>query len=308
MDQGALIAQIDLDASSMKPYEGFIFLCGGEITDINQPVRSVRDGLFREMEAMSDLQPRIKVAESFKDWNYDSHYRDLVEFERHLAELSSVIVLILESAGSIAELGLFAAINEFHHKLMVVVETTYYHHESFIRRGLVDYLEKSKKLETECFDWRSGGQGGLAFDPVVASETIKELAESVKERAAIGPSERRFARGNWLDRALLLCDLLGLYHAMTFTELVKAFETTKCQVPDEELRQMLFILEKVGFIKMEKRSSQRFYVGLTDRQFLRLRFKDGSIDANRIRMLRLEHYRQTDRRRFGAIRTARRGL
>ncbi len=55
----------------------------------------------------------VRIAEHYKDWSHDSIYRDLVSFERHVAELSSVIVLVLESPGSIADLGLFSVIDEF---------------------------------------------------------------------------------------------------------------------------------------------------------------------------------------------------
>jgi hypothetical protein len=70
-----------------------------------EPV-SIRDAMFRELAKDSAVEKRIRVAEHYKDWSHDSIYQDLVSFERHLAELSSVIVLVLESSGSIAELGL----------------------------------------------------------------------------------------------------------------------------------------------------------------------------------------------------------
>lgn len=303
MNQGALIAQIDLDTSTMKPYEGFIFLCGGTMSDINDPVASVRDGLLKDVALMGDLEPRIQVAETFKDWFLDSHYRDLVLFERHLAELSSVIVLILESAGSIAELGLFTAIEAFHEKLLVVVETSYYEHDSFIRRGLVDYLEKTKNLETECYNWRS--PANRSFDAIIAQEAIQDLSETIRQRASERQPERPFSREVWRDKALLVCDLLGLFSALTIHELQNALSSVGCAISEVELRQMLFILEKVRMVAMVKRSSQRFYVGMSEQQHILLRFKDGGFDPARFRVRQLEHYEQEEKRRFRAIQYAR---
>ncbi|MHB8565222.1 MAG: retron St85 family effector protein, partial [Acidiferrobacteraceae bacterium] len=102
----------------MKPYEGFIFLCGGPANVREPRPVSVRDAIYRELAKSDDIGRRIRVAEHYKDWAHDSIYRDLVSFEKHLAELSSVIVLVLESPGALAELGLFSAIDEFREKLL----------------------------------------------------------------------------------------------------------------------------------------------------------------------------------------------
>jgi hypothetical protein len=137
-----LLTKINLSESRLKPYQGFIFLCGGP-TDIRstKPI-SIRDAIYRELVKHRDIDGRIRVAEDYKDWSHDAIYRDLVSFERHLAELSSVIVLALESPGSIAELGLFSVIEEFKNKLLVFIETDHYQSDSFIRLGPIDYLEK----------------------------------------------------------------------------------------------------------------------------------------------------------------------
>jgi hypothetical protein len=108
-----LFAKIDLQASRLKPYEGFIFLCGGQTDVLSHEPVSIRDAMCRELAKDSVVKKRIRVAEHYKDWSHDSIYQDLVSFERHLAELSSVIVLVLESSGSIAELGLFSVVEEF---------------------------------------------------------------------------------------------------------------------------------------------------------------------------------------------------
>src|SRR5688572_25745964 len=121
--RASLPSKISLDDSHVKPYEGFIFLCGGP-ADIKStlPV-SLRDAVYRELAKNDTDERRIRMAEHYKDWAHDSVYHDLVLFERHLAELSSVIVLMVESPGAIAELGLFSAVDEVRDKLLVFIDT-----------------------------------------------------------------------------------------------------------------------------------------------------------------------------------------
>lgn len=186
-----LFSKIDLSASRLKPYEGFIFLCGGP-TDVaaTHPV-SIRDAIYRELAKDKDIDRRIRVAEHYKDWSSEATYTDLVSFERHLAELSSVIVLVLESAGSIAELGLFSVIEEFKKKLLVFIETEHYRTDSFIRLGPIDYLEKNCNNSAECHRWMRGSGRAAVFDQIAASDLQTDLAAAVRSRASLPSPERQ---------------------------------------------------------------------------------------------------------------------
>ncbi len=306
MERDELVDKIDLAESQMKPYEGFIFLCGGP-TDITSTLPiSIRDALLRQLSQDPILEPRIRVAEHFKDWSADSLYRDLVSFERHLAELSSVIVLVLESPGSIAELGLFSAIDAFHNKLLVVIETEHYLEASFIRLGPVDYLEKSHDNKAQCHRWFMEQHGARQFDPLAARELQSELAEAITGRAKQLVPQRRIQLEAWLDRALLICDLLSLCSALTVRELSALLGTLGCMLPESEVRQTLFLLEKVRLVAMEPKGDQRFYVSIDPRRFVQFRLRDNTFDVDRFRMNRLEQYERTDKKRFRAVQAARR--
>ncbi len=302
----ALVAKIDLSASRLKPYEGFIFLCGGP-TDIREvkPI-SVRDAIHRELGKDSKIEPRIRVAEDYKDWSHEATYRDLISFERHLAELSSVIVLVLESAGSIAELGLFSAIDEFKRKLLIFVETDYYQSNSFIKLGPIDYLEKNYDNTAECHRWMQGRGRLASFDPSAAEQLQPELAEAVRARAAQPSPERNFDSQLWLDGALLVCDLLGLCSALTLRELRQLLIDLGCPRTDTEVKQIVFLLQRVELIAMEPKGDQRFYVNVEEKQYLHFSLRDKTFDAMRFRSDLLAQYEKTDKKRFRAIQDVRR--
>ncbi len=300
-----LFAKIDLQASRLKPYEGFIFLCGGETNIRSSEPVSIRDAMYRELAKDSAVEKRIRVAEHYKDWSHDSIYRDLVSFERHLAELSSVIVLVLESPGSIAELGLFSVVDEFQGKLLVFIETDHYKSSSFIKLGPVDYLEKVHKNVAECHRWMIEVDRETRFDPKAAQELQPELAEAVLLRAKKPAPERPFRPTSWLDTALLICDVLNLCSALTLREMRSILERLGYAKTDSELRQFLFLLEKVRLIAIEPKGDQRFYVGLEDRLFFWFRLREGTVDFSRFRADQIADYAQNDKKRFRAIQEAR---
>jgi hypothetical protein len=299
-----LFSKIDLPASRMKPYEGFIFLCGGptDIRSVN-PI-SVRDAIYRELAKDDSIDRRIRVAEHYKDWSHDSIYRDLVSFERHLAELSSVIVLVLESAGSIAELGLFSVIAEFQRKLIVFIEPDHYQSVSFIRLGPVDYLEKQHDNIAECHRWTSDEKG--VFDPKTTQDIQSDLAAAILKRLRRPAPERALQPTAWLDGALLLCDFLSLYSALTLREIKSLFEGFSCPKSEWEIKQLLFILEKVKLLAMEPKGDQRFYVSVDPRQFIRFQLQDSAFDLDRFRSDLLARYEREDKKRFKAIQEVRR--
>lgn len=301
-----LCSKVDLANSKMKSYEGFIFLCGGP-TDItsHDPV-SIRDAIQRELVRHPDLEQRIRIAEDYKDWAHDAIYRDLVSFETHLAELSSVIVLILESPGSLAELGLFSIISEFQKKILIIVDTTHYQSNSFIRLGPIDFLEKIHENPVECHRWLRDEGRHLRFDAQAARELQPELADAIRQRASRPTPERVFNPNHWLDGALLTCDLLSLCSALTLRELKTILEALGCPRNESEVKQILFVLERVQLISMEPKGDQRFYISRCDKEFVRLNVTDESFDLNRFRSDLLEKYERDEKKRFRAIQEARR--
>ncbi|WP_093197600.1 retron St85 family effector protein [Variovorax sp. YR750] len=300
-----LFAKIDLQSSRLKPYQGFIFLCGGQ-TDIRsyEPV-SIRDAMYRELAKDSAIEKRIRVAEHYKDWSHESIYRDLVSFERHLAELSSVIVLVLESPGSIAELGLFSVVEEFQGKLLVFIETNHYKSASFIKLGPVDYLEKFHGNSAECHRWMVEVDRQFKFDPKAAQELQPELAEAILKRAKKPAPEHAFRPTSWFDTALLICDLLSLCSALTLREIRGILEQLDHAKTESELKQYLFLLEKVELIAVEPKGDQRFYVGIEDRQFYWFHIREGTVDLSRFRVDQIADYAQNDKKRFRAIQEVR---
>lgn len=294
---------IHLDRINMKPYEGFIFICGGPSDIRNNDPISVRDAVQRELAKDSRLIERTRMAEDYKDWSNGSVYGDLLEFESHIAELSSLIVLILESAGSIAELGLFSAIDGLKEKLLIVVETGHYQEPSFIRLGPIEYLEKNFQNMAECHRWRDPHR---AMDHQALREVQVELVSAIKERIRGGLPSRPFSAQSWRDVALLICELVSIFSALTFKEIQTNLKAFGAHVTDSSLHQYLYILERLEFIHKEPKGTQRFYISRDERSFVSFDVKADDFDLMRFRVDAMLSYEKQDKKRFRAIQEVRR--
>ena len=131
----------------VRQYSGLVFLCGGPTsTDCDKP-RSARDVFLRRIKKQHPtLFKRIFLAERISQWAADMirerYTPDLLTFEEHVSGLASAISLIVESPGSIAELGSFCLMPEVRDRLMVVTRSDWIKDPSFISLGPMAYLRE----------------------------------------------------------------------------------------------------------------------------------------------------------------------
>jgi hypothetical protein len=197
-------------------------------------------------------------------------------------------------------------VEEFQAKLLVFIETDHYTSSSFIKLGPVDFLEKMHNNQAECHRWTSHVDHSPKFDHKAAQELQPELAEAVLKRATKLTPEHAFRQESWLDAALLLCDFLNLCSALTLREIRPLFEKLGNPKTEYEIKQFLFILERVGLIAVEPKGDQRFYVGIIDKLFYLFHKREGTLDFSRFRSDQLAEYASSDKKRFRAIQEARR--
>lgn len=298
-----MVLRLSDSVAWVRPFEGFIFLCGGPVNASTAYPESVRDALLRLVGA-GPLVGRVRLAEDFQDWAADGHYKDLLTFEEHLAELSDVVVLILESAGSLAELGLFTASPLFREKLAVYISTHHFHQPSFIRHGPIKHLELSQN-DAEVFPWLRSEMGREYLDKEWLRHSGSELLASLQERLHRKSGEARFDAERWLHRALLVCHLIWLMSALTISEISEYSSLFGVKLSDEELRQMLFILGRLELVSVVARSRSRFYVTKRESDFIRWGAAKPFVDLERFQMDVVRYYEQADKRRFRAIQEAR---
>jgi hypothetical protein len=87
----------------------FMFLCGGAIvkTPTNARPENLRDFLCR-VRPPGLAHPTVLAEDAIQLFR-DSDYDDLISFEEDVARIAAIVLVIAESAGSLAELGAFAS-------------------------------------------------------------------------------------------------------------------------------------------------------------------------------------------------------
>jgi len=301
----AFIESLILDESYVLAFDGYIFLCGGKVDASADPPVSIREALLREFIRRDAFKARVRLADGIDRWSFDGHYTDLLEFESHIAELSAAIILVLESPGALAELGIFASFDQFRDKLILVMSNHHYEEKSFIRLGPVKFLEDNLGNQAECFPWMSRDIGLPRYDGAAVAEMQGEIFESVSRRVSDLTRDSKFDPAIWLHVALLVCEVIGLFGALTIGEIKEFLERLGVRKTQAQVKKVLFMLELMEMLRVVARSSQRFYVSLIDRELVRWKVEQGVFDRGKIAYGVANFYEKTDKRRFRVIQEVR---
>lgn len=267
---------INIAKSSVQNRPQRIFLCGGQIPKDGGVPRSLRAVLMALLDKdHASLRSKIILAEEAADWYHSPnspHFPNLVDLEDQIGALSSLILLIIESAGSIAELGAFSFIPSFRAKLSVVLESSFQYEHSFIMDGPLAMVEKESK--------ENGGRGGwYAFDwhnktkPIINSRRALKAADKIIEEILYPAIQKThgseiFNAKNLEHQILLAADLIGLSGPLLISEIMEMLEgldlKTEKKIEQKRVEGFLFLLENLGHLRKTRAGHYDFYVPSAD--------------------------------------------
>lgn len=288
------IARIDVSKTRVRSFDGFILLCGGLQGVDPVPIKSIRHMIYHELTSgrHSDMVGRLKLAEDIKDWFRDGNYRDLVTFEEHLAGLSAVIVLVVESAGAIAELGAFSISEAFAERLLVLVAEIHYEVESFIRLGPLRKLENSHDKSVLVYDWHDRSTSGEAverFDKIQSE--LPAIVDAIKSFINPKTSERKFRPNEPAHVMFLICELCDLFGVLPYKEINEYLGALGITLSGDDLKRYLFLLEKCDILKIKASGHGRYYYPIDWTSRISFGFSAGApIDRDRLRVQVAEFY------------------
>ncbi len=127
-----------------------IFLIGAGFKTGSQ----TRELLKKKLQEMRKYKINIDIhypEDIFDELMFSEEKLDLLRLENLLAESVNAVVIILESAGAIAELGAFANHDKLQNKLIVIVDDEYKNDKSFIRLGPLKFLSNHTKSKVLYF-------------------------------------------------------------------------------------------------------------------------------------------------------------
>ncbi len=264
-------------------------------------VRSLRHALIRhQLVSVGKTRFYIFRPEEITNWEFNGVFENLIKFEEELGYICSLIMIILESAGSIAELGAFSQIESLKDKI-VVVKSNEFHELSFIELGLLRLVNSNRGDEdgVKRYPWLIGSPEDIGVDlPRDLTSSIEELLERQNKTQLWKQADRS-------HHIVLICELLNLFRALKKGELRDYLKQLNVLISESELRKKLFLLEEFGIIKKVPYGSD-FYTR-TSREFHRLHFhykSDGAIDLMRLKTECMQFYKNDsseNRHRLKAI-------
>jgi len=247
------LSPIHLTNCKVKQKPPIVFLFGGPFDysteNKKNTVRQVLlDQIYNHDKQLSEC---LVTPENFKDWLNDGIYPDLLSFESDLAQTASLVVIALESPGSIAELGCFSVNNNLKNKLIVVLSEKHFNKTSFIKLGLLRQLPEENILPYP-YNHKSVG---TTLDTYV-SDIVKEMKvfiDSIDKTTS-------FKLENNGHVALLIYELTLLFKALRFNEIKTYVSILGVNIKDNALKRLLFLLDKLDLVISRKRGKHWYYL------------------------------------------------
>jgi len=295
----------DLDVSSCRighTDSPVVLLCGGPVKikerpdDSDPQIQSLRHAITQKSTEFELFRP-----EEITTWHEDAVFKNLVDFETELAAICSLVVIILESPGSIAELGAFSQLNELREKLVVIKNSAFSEGEnknSFINLGILRHLKETNSRSVKIFPWDINKPHEIDEDTILDSiNGIRDSLSEIKKTQVLKITKESHA-------TTLVCELIRIFVALKNIEIVKYALKLGFKLTAEQVHRKLFLLEKFQLISMVEYDGATYYCR-TKNKYNKLRLSSSGgkrLDDANITLDCMAYYgKSKDRHRLGAI-------
>lgn len=244
--------------------------------DVKGPAKSLRDYLCRTRSLK--VKAKIVFAESANKLYRDTGYDDLISFEEDIARIASLVLVISESPGSLAELGAFSMNDTIRPSLRVISQTKYEDSESFVRFGPIQKVILEDEQFVAFYPWATNGHG--RFVRRSATPHYKEIKSFISTNVDAVASSRQFHLDYEVRKFFVVYWALYLAYAASINVLLNAVRRIYADMTLSDLRDILFCLKVVGWIDRQKYSNKEYYFALGSGDPLEYRFSADLADKD----------------------------
>jgi len=276
------LESISLELTRVDYSNPTIFMCGGKV-DVTLPAPVSARGMLVEYMHKVDCHyaDSITLAEDFKDWIHDSIYKDLLVFESDIAQIASIIVIFLESAGSLAELGVFVRNRLFSDKLLVFVNQQYYDQDSFIKLGPLRHLEANKDTSVCAYPWDE-----TSLENTLTT-SLPEIHEDLINSLGVQSKTEAFNKDNDGHISFIVFEIIKIYRALMLSEIEHYLSVLDLTTRRDKLKRLLFLLKKFHMIDVRKRGHVEYYFVIVN--YEKLKF-GGKFDRTKAKIQAMQYY------------------
>lgn len=301
-----LLAGLDIHACRVEFTDApIVLLCGGLVKndpEHSEKYRSLRHAISKSLTNFEVFRP-----EEITSWHADGIFRDLMSFERELASICSLVVIILESEGALVELGAFSQLSEMSDKIIAICSSQYANHESFINLGILRFILQKNKTGVKRYPWE------IKNPTSISDEIIEDVTSDINDELSKQPKSQLFKVNQNSHIITMICELVRLFVALKEQEIFEYLGSVGIVTTKEVLKGQLFLLTEFRIIKKQIYSDALFYVRSNETYHkLRIANKDKSesSDVLRINIQCTEYYQanaEKHRNRIRAIALAAKG-
>lgn len=237
---------LDLGSIHVRRPGKFVFFCGGVFSNDDLKPRSLRQYLLKTKNISKKLKAKIVLAEEANQLYRDTEFSDLISFEEEIAVISSVVLVIAESAGSLAELGAFATSDHIRPALSVIMRSDYYEQNSFVRYGPVEKLRQQDEGRVGAFPWRT-----TASDTLITSSLrghLRPITSFINSQITSFPDEFLYRNSDRYQPFIIILWVLHLARAVSITEVEAYINNIGISISRRDLKNKLYCLKLAGWI------------------------------------------------------------
>jgi hypothetical protein len=279
---------IDFTKSRIVFPRKLVFVCGGKSNGNESAPFSMRELLINHSSKTSEpgefQGSRILFAEEAVNALADSHFENLLDLEEYIAAVVSNVLLIVESAGSICELGSFVKVEEISEKLVIVMLSDHSYPASFITSGALGYYNQyHDNPQVLGFSWKTSKAGVVSAAEYVLDKMVSDIPEAMTAVASNG-KEEIFKKDNIGHRIYLVLAICHALRAAKFKEIkiaLKASEVMGETFNENDIRRCLDILIICELLKPVKHGKLDYYVSQVVDLPLKISWKKGTADKDR---------------------------
>lgn len=267
-----------------------VLVCGGRVPDPKPYPEAPDPPLASLRHAISNAHPAFEIfrPEEIKDWHSDAVFKDLVGFERALAGICSLIVIVLESAGALVELGAFSQLPELADKSITICSNKFIKHASFINFGILRFLAEKDASRVKSYNWET------LRPESISEELVSDVVADIEAELSKIPKSAIFRSDQDAHCMVVIAELLRLFAVLKEHEILEYLQKCGFIISMEQLRGKLFLLKFFRIVDTAQYSDAKFYISGAE-QYHRLRLasldKTKPVDALRIEAQCLEYYR-----------------
>ncbi|AQV95615.1 hypothetical protein BJN34_17175 [Cupriavidus necator] len=284
----SLLADIDITNCRVEfSNTPIVLLCGGQVKiknkpdDPDPPLASLRDAITRRATDYEIFRP-----EEITSWHADGVYKNLMDFESDLASICSLVVVVMESAGSLVELGAFSQLPDFKKKIIAIASSDFVDDISFINLGILRYIKEYGDSRVKSYPW------SVANPRAIEGHVVDDVISDIKDELAELKQSQTFRSHIRAHEIILICELVRLFHALKEVEILEYLHSLGLDTSKDNLRSKLFVLMEFRVIKRVQYSDSTFF--MRDHEpFHKIRFSfksEQQPDALRLGVECLEYY------------------